>query len=96
MAAARTLDRSGFQRRQKILDVSFSEDLHAIDAVVGSQGEAICSDVVVSNELRNGSLVRAHPLSLPGYGIYLVAMAHHPRAAVIEAFSMWMKSTSQR
>jgi LysR family glycine cleavage system transcriptional activator len=75
----------------KTWDLSFREELHAIDAVIGGQGVAICSDVVVSNELRSGLLVKAHPLALPGYGFYLVAMAHSPQAAVIEAFSNWMR-----
>jgi DNA-binding transcriptional LysR family regulator len=60
---------------EKVRDLSFREELHAIDAVVGGQGVAICSDVVVSNELRSGLLVKTHPLSLPGYGFYLVSMA---------------------
>jgi LysR family glycine cleavage system transcriptional activator len=50
--------------------------------------------VVVGNELRRGLLVKAHPLSLPGYGFYLVSMAHSPRAPVIEAFSTWMRAIS--
>jgi LysR family glycine cleavage system transcriptional activator len=75
-------------------DLSFREELHAIDAVVDGQGVAICSDVVVSNELRNGLLVKAHPLGLPGYGFYLVAMANGPLAPVIEAFSRWMRAIS--
>jgi LysR family glycine cleavage system transcriptional activator len=83
-----------FKRLEKVSDVSFREELHAIDAVVGGQGVAICSDVVVSNELRSGLLVKAHPLSLPGYGFYLVSMAYHPRAPVIEAFSTWMRAIS--
>lgn len=72
--------------------MSFREELHAIDAVIGGQGVAICSDVVVGNELRAGRLVKAHPLSLPGYGFYLVSMPQSPRAAVIEAFSTWMRA----
>jgi LysR family transcriptional regulator, glycine cleavage system transcriptional activator len=75
---------------EKSCDLSFREELHAIDAVVGGQGVAICSDVVVRNELSNGRLVKAHPLSLPGYGFYLLSMSHSPRAPVIEAFSTWM------
>jgi LysR family transcriptional regulator, glycine cleavage system transcriptional activator len=77
---------------EKSWDLSFREELHAIDAVIGGQGVAICGDVVVSNELRSGLLVKAHPLSLPGYGFYLVSMPHHPRAPVIEAFSAWMRA----
>jgi LysR family transcriptional regulator, glycine cleavage system transcriptional activator len=79
---------------EKAWDLSFREELHAIDAVVSGQGVAICSDVVVSNELRSGLLVQAHPLSLPGYGFYLVSMPHSPQAPVIEAFSTWMRAIS--
>ena len=91
MALARSID-PGFKPLEMAL--SFREELHAIDAVVGGQGVAICSDVVVGNELRSGLLVQAHPLSLPGYGFYLVSMPQSPRAPVIEAFSRWMRAVS--
>jgi len=86
LALARSID-PDFNPLEKAWDLSFSEELHAIDAVIGGQGVAICSDVVVSNELRSGQLVKAHPLALPGYGFYLVSMPHSPQAPVIEAFS---------
>lgn len=70
--------------------LSFREELHAIDAVVAGQGIAICSDVVVGHELKSGTLVKAHPLSLPGYGFYLVTIAQHVRHADIETFAAWM------
>jgi LysR family glycine cleavage system transcriptional activator len=75
----------------KTWDLSFREELHAIDAVVAGQGVAICSDVVVSHELKSGALVKAHSLSLPGYGFYLVSMLHHPRQAMIDAFLSWIR-----
>jgi len=93
LAVARSID-PDFEALEKVWDLSFREELHAIDAVVGGQGVAICSDIVVSNELRSGLLVKAHPLSLPGYGFYLVSVAHNPRAPVIEAFSTWMRALS--
>ena len=93
LAVARSID-PDFNPLEKAWDLSFSEELHAIDAVIGGQGVAICSDVVVSNELSSGLLVQAHPLALPGYGFYLVAMAHGPQAPVIEAFSAWMRAMS--
>jgi LysR family transcriptional regulator, glycine cleavage system transcriptional activator len=40
-------------------ELSFREELHALDAVVAVQGMAICSDIVVSRELRSGALVKA-------------------------------------
>jgi LysR family transcriptional regulator, glycine cleavage system transcriptional activator len=88
---ARSVD-PDFDPREKAWDLGFSEELHAIDAVVGGQGVAICSDVVVGNELKSGQLVKAHPLALPGYGFFLVAMAKSPRAPVIETFSAWMSA----
>lgn len=93
LAVARSID-PDFTPHEKVWDLSFREELHAIDAVVGGQGVAICSDVVVSNELRNGLLVKAHPLSLPGYGFYLVSIAHSPRLPAIAAFSMWLRALS--
>lgn len=93
LAVARSID-PDFNPLEKAWDLSFSEELHAIDAVIGGQGVAICSDVVVSNELRSGQLVKAHPLALPGYGFYLVSMPHSPQAPAIEAFSTWMRSIS--
>ena len=93
LAVARSID-PAFNPLEKAWDLSFREELHAIDAVIGGQGVAICSDVVVSNELRSGQLVKAHPLALPGYGFYLVSMPHSPQAPVIEAFSMWMRAMS--
>jgi LysR family transcriptional regulator, glycine cleavage system transcriptional activator len=93
LEVARSID-PGFKPVEKARDLSFSEELHAIDAVLSGQGVAICSDVVVGNELRSGLLVKAHPLSLPGYGFYLVSMPDSPRAPAIEAFSAWMRAVS--
>jgi LysR family glycine cleavage system transcriptional activator len=92
LATARSIDPD--LEVDKAWDLRFREELHAIDAVVAGQGIAICSDVVVSRELECGSLVKAHPLSLPGYGFYVVSTPHNPRAAIIEAFSLWMRTVS--
>jgi LysR family glycine cleavage system transcriptional activator len=70
--------------------LSFREELHAIDAVMAGQGIAICSSVVVGHELKSGTLVQAHPLSLPGYGFYLVALPQNVRQVDIEAFATWV------
>lgn len=71
--------------------LSFREELHAIDAVLAGLGIAICSNIVVGHELKSGALVQAHPLSLPGYGFYLVALTRHVRHSDIEAFATWMR-----
>jgi LysR family glycine cleavage system transcriptional activator len=91
LATARSID-PDLPKVTKAWDLSFREELHAIDAVVAGQGIAICSDVVVRHELESGSLVKAHDLSLPGYGYYLVHLPNHPRLATIMAFSTWLRS----
>lgn len=75
-------------------DLSFREELHAIDAVVAGQGIAILSNVVVGLALRSGELVRAHELSLAGYGFYMVHLPGHPQLPIIEAFLAWMKAVA--
>jgi LysR family glycine cleavage system transcriptional activator len=91
LATARSVD-PGIPDINKAWDLSFREELHAIDAIVAGQGIAVCSDVVVSRELKSGALVKAHDLSLPGYGFYLVYLPNHPQRSNIEAFSAWMRS----
>jgi LysR family transcriptional regulator, glycine cleavage system transcriptional activator len=91
LATARSVD-PDIPDTDKAWDLSFREELHAIDAVAAGQGIAICSDVVVSRELRSGALVKAHDLSLPGYGFYLVYVPDHPQQPIIEAFSAWIRS----
>jgi LysR family transcriptional regulator, glycine cleavage system transcriptional activator len=93
LATARSVD-PDLPNVTKSWDLSFREELHAMDAVVAGQGIAICSDVVVRYELESGRLVKAHNLSLPGYGYYLVHMPHHPRLTTITAFSSWMRSVT--
>lgn len=90
LATARSIDPD--LCTDKVWDLSFREEIHAIDAVVAGQGVAICSDIVVSRELSSGALVKAHPLSLPGYGFYAVSMPHSSRSATIELFSSWMRT----
>jgi LysR family glycine cleavage system transcriptional activator len=91
LATARSVD-PGIPETNKAWDLSFREELHAIDAVAAGQGIAICSDVVVSRELKSGALVKAHALSLPGYGFYLVSVPSHSQRPDIDAFSAWMRT----
>lgn len=90
LATARTIDPS-IPDTNTTWDLSFREELHAIDAVAAGQGIAMLSDVVVGRELKSGVLVKAHDLSLPGYGFYVVHVANHPEQPSIEAFSAWLR-----
>lgn len=90
LATARSID-PGLGNAGRGWDLGFREELHAIDAVVAGQGIAICSDVVIGRELESGELVRAHSLSLPGYGFYLVSLPDHPRQSMIDGFSAWIR-----
>jgi len=83
--------RQGYQ-----IALSFREELHAIEAVLAGQGIALCSDVIVADDLASGALVKALDLALPGYGYYPVSAPNHPRRATIELFVQWISSVAGR
>jgi LysR family glycine cleavage system transcriptional activator len=93
LATARSID-PDLPRIEETFALSFREELHAIEAVIAGQGIAVCSDIVVGRELEKKVLVKAHDLSLPGYGFYLVHLPDHRRQSIIEAFSAWMRSAA--
>src|SRR5882724_1046704 len=77
---------------EELDQLTFREELHAIDAVIAGQGIAICDDLLVAEELRSGKLVKALDSELPGAGYYLLYRADHPNKAIIEEFFSWAKS----
>ncbi|MGM0562275.1 MAG: LysR substrate-binding domain-containing protein [Pseudomonadota bacterium] len=91
LATARTID-PDLPEMNLAWSLSFREELHGIEAAIAGQGIAICSNIVVSGELESGTLVKAHDLSLPGFGYYLVHTPEHPRLPAISAFAAWMRS----
>lgn len=93
LATARSID-PDISETNRPWDLSFREELHAIDAVTAGEGIAILSDVVVGRELKSGLLVKAHDLSLPGYGFYVLHAPHHPEQPNIEAFSAWLRTVT--
>jgi LysR family glycine cleavage system transcriptional activator len=74
--------------------VSFREESHAIESVIGGHGVGLFSEVLVAKELAAGSLVKAFDLSLPGYRFYVVRRPNHPREKQIRAFASWIKSAT--
>ncbi|MGE0716996.1 MAG: LysR substrate-binding domain-containing protein [Alphaproteobacteria bacterium] len=67
----------------------FREEAHAIEAVIAGQGLALLSDVLVAREFADGTLVRASPVTLPGYGFHLTWRAAHPAKRAIARFAGW-------
>jgi LysR family glycine cleavage system transcriptional activator len=88
-AAARIADPS-LVELQDIDGLSFREELHAIEAVIGGQGVGICSDVLVARELQVGALVKVSELSLPGFGFFAAHVSGHLRESAIVAFTDWV------
>ncbi len=84
------------KRRAYRIALSFREELHAIEAVLAGQGVALCSDIVVADDLASGALVKALDLGIPGYGFYPVYAVDHPRRAVIETFVEWISAAARR
>jgi LysR family glycine cleavage system transcriptional activator len=89
--AARDLGPS-LPRDAETCQLSFREESHAIAAVLAGQGVAICSDIILAPELERGELVKAHELSLPGLGYYLLHLAVHPQKRLILVFADWLRS----
>ncbi len=75
-----------------LANLCFREELHAIESAIAGQGIAICSTVLVGAELASGALMRLSPISLTGYGFYVVYRARNPKLASIEAFATWTKA----
>jgi LysR family glycine cleavage system transcriptional activator len=75
--------------------LSFREELHAIEAVLAGHGIALCSDVVVADDLASGTLVKVLDVALPGYGYYPVYAVDHPHRAVIELFVEWISTVTR-
>ena len=76
--------------------LSFREELHAIEAVLAGQGIALCSNIVVADDLASGALVEVLDLAIPGYGFYPVYAFDHPRRTIIEIFVEWISAAAQR
>lgn len=75
-----------------LVGLRFQEELHAIEAVIAGQGVTICSNVLIATELASGTLVPVSPVTLSGYGFYIVHRAGHPKAAAIGKFAGWAQS----
>lgn len=90
-AAARTLGHD-VPALASAAGLSFREELHAIEAVLAGQGVAICSDVLVGRELRDGTLRQLSDITLPGYGFYMTYRADHPKARSIKTFLAWAQA----
>lgn len=69
----------------------FREELHAIEAVVAGQGVAICSDLLVRKELSAGTLVPLSPITLDGYGLFLVTLPEQSDVLTVRDFCAWMR-----
>jgi LysR family transcriptional regulator, glycine cleavage system transcriptional activator len=78
---------------EELDQLTFREELHAIDAVIAGQGIAICDDRLVAEELRSGRLVKALDSEIPGAGYYMLYRADHANKTIIEEFFNWVKST---
>jgi LysR family glycine cleavage system transcriptional activator len=83
---------SAFTPLRSKRDLSFREELHAIDAVLAGQGIALCSDIVLEQALLSGALVKVHPFALPGYGFYVAHLAEQASSSAVRTFVQWVVS----
>jgi LysR family glycine cleavage system transcriptional activator len=79
-----------------LASLSFREELHAIEATIAGQGVGLCSDVLVGAELASGALRQLSPITLSGYGFFVVHRAAHPKLASIRSFMAWLRQAASR
>ena len=77
---------------EDISQISFREELHAIEAAIAGQGIGVFSDVLVARELQSGALVKATDLSIDGWGYYIIYQPDHPRKSLLDDFANWASS----
>ncbi|KKX28420.1 LysR substrate-binding domain-containing protein [Rhizobium sp. LC145] len=70
---------------------TFSEEVHAIDAAVAGQGVVLASEVLVSDLLARGELIRVSQITLPGLAFWGVFLSSNPRAGELKLFMDWMR-----
>jgi LysR family transcriptional regulator, glycine cleavage system transcriptional activator len=79
----------------ELKQLSFREELHAIEAVIAGQGIAIIHDVLIANELEAGTLTRAIDATAPGPSYFMTYNANHPRRVLIEQFAEWTRARAE-
>jgi LysR family transcriptional regulator, glycine cleavage system transcriptional activator len=70
----------------------FSDEAHAIGAVLAGQGIALLSLELVSAELADGRLAQPFGPTLPGHTYHLVRSAGHAPDACVEATLAWLRN----
>ncbi|KQY13064.1 LysR family transcriptional regulator [Rhizobium sp. Root73] len=71
---------------------TFSEEVHALDAVVAGQGAVLASELLVSDQLNAGTLVPLSDISLPGPTYWAVFLTSHPAKERLQILLEWFRS----
>jgi len=74
-------------------NLTFHEEIQAIDAALSGAGILIVSDFIVARELEQGALVKVIDFTLSGYGFYLSYRKDHPHCMTFESFESWIRES---
>jgi LysR family transcriptional regulator, glycine cleavage system transcriptional activator len=72
--------------------MTFQDELHVIEAVLGGHGIGLCSTLLVRDELASGALRNVGDVALPGFAYYFVSRSANPRAHDIGLFHDWLRA----
>ncbi len=72
--------------------LGFSEESHAIAAALNGQGIALCSSVLVAEDMRGGRLVAPFETSLEGFCFYLLHLESTVKRPLIDRFRAWLRT----
>lgn len=81
----------GLVRSAPKIAQSFSEEIHAIDAVVAGHGAALVSKILVADLLSAGKLVQLSDYTLPGRTFWGVFLPGHPGQDRLYRLLRWIQ-----
>ncbi len=73
----------------QLKNLTYHEEMQAIDAAKSGAGILVVSDFLVSDDLDSGALVKAVDFTLPGYGFFLSYRDDHPYRQICDSFCIW-------
>ena len=88
----RWLARAGMNHFEPKAELTFTDESHAIQAVIAGQGVGLLDLMLISDELASGALVQPFGPVLPGYRCFLVYPEPTAQSEKIAAVRSWIRS----
>lgn len=88
----RWAEQAGLPPSDVVPALSFTDEIHAVQATVAGQGLGLVSLALVADELAAGTLIRPFGPVLDGYSYSLVYPRHAAGSPAIDALRSWIRT----